>query len=138
LTTWGRETFVHIDPFDLFAVDDHGRTYAGLFNELTTRGVKVFLCYGYGERDPLEKWWTSSASRIRGTSRFEVELEPFGALPPDKNPGVTGCGIVVANLSDKAVARMRQDHDPFCMHYRRVKVESRIYRFIGGKQQAAS
>jgi 23S rRNA (adenine2030-N6)-methyltransferase len=128
---WGGDTFVHIDPFNSFSADDSGHSYAGLFDDVASRGVKVFLWYGYNQRDLVGKWWTSRAAHVVGSARYEVEIEGYESLAPEANPGVSGCGIVVANLSGKILARVSQDHDEFCSHYRRVEVEGRIYRFVG-------
>lgn len=107
------KTLVHIDPFQPYAADGRsGLSAIDLCCELAGRGYRVV--YWYGLELPEERgWaWRVIAPRLAGSVRSlwlgEISLTVLEGpdLPP--NPGVRGCGVVCANISQPAINACQQ------------------------------
>jgi 23S rRNA (adenine2030-N6)-methyltransferase len=134
LETWGAETLIHIDPYDVLDADTSGNTYARLFERAARKGIRLLLWYGYAtldDRDSIDTWWRGLQPSCPSSARYEVEFAEFTLLPAERNPGVWGCGIVVANLSPEALDQTERDHQLISRAYQSVTVEDWQYRLLG-------
>lgn len=102
------DCFVHIDPYFVHKADAQGNTYFSGFVRVAASGAKGILWYGFntlGERARLHAFFerqpTPKGQVLRG---MEIMSVLIGRHRPVVNPGVLGCGILVANLSDKSQA----------------------------------
>jgi hypothetical protein len=106
-------TFALIDPYQLLAPTAAGLSPAELWAMLASRGVKTMMWYGFetvaGQAEMaagIEAALDRHGARGRDISLWagEVTVAGFGGNLPAWNPGVPGCGIVCANLSEQAAA----------------------------------
>jgi 23S rRNA (adenine2030-N6)-methyltransferase len=107
-------TLVFIDPFDPFEGLDLGTAPINLFCLATQAGARVVLWYGFNSGDERTSCW----DRILGTLRA-YRIDSSGAVlwcgeiclrlldDPElpSNPGVRGCGMLTANLTEDATGR---------------------------------
>ena len=105
--------FAHLDPYLPFAADEEGRSTADLFRELTAKGARAMLWYGFGSEDDhahLMKGFgvAAGAQRMHATRgaiwRGEIVLAAMHNPDFDINPGVMGCGVLCGNRNDGAIA----------------------------------
>jgi 23S rRNA (adenine2030-N6)-methyltransferase len=98
-----KDTFLHIDPYRIFETTTNGRCYFDLFAKAMRRGIKTMLWYGYetiDERRDLHERIRSGLTGVGGNvSGIDFRIESIGISVPGVNPGVPGCGILIANLS---------------------------------------
>ncbi len=104
-----RNTFAHLDPYLPFAANAEGITSVDLFCEMSRRGGKTMLWYGFDSK--------SSQEHIHQQLQHAFHAPPFhptvdqlwcGEITlnaihiPDYpfNPGVMGCGIILSNMSN--------------------------------------
>jgi 23S rRNA (adenine2030-N6)-methyltransferase len=133
LETWGAETLIHIDPYDVLDADTNGNTYARLFEHAVRKQIRLLLWYGYAtldDRESIDLWWGGLRRSCPSSARYEVEFADFALLPAERNPGVWGCGIVVGNLSLTAISQIERDHQLIGTAYRSVTVEDWQYRLL--------
>ena len=73
---------------------------------LASRGVKAMLWYGFSTvADRAEMAAAVDRHGVEGRLwAGEITVAGFGPHPPAWDPGVPGCGIVCANLSEQATA----------------------------------
>jgi len=105
------ETFVHIDPYRPFEQTAAGLTSLELFGELSARGFRTMLWYGYDSpatRSLCQDQLSSglAALRLNSTRLWCGEINLAAMHDPGfaVNPGVQGCGILLSNVSPRAVA----------------------------------
>jgi 23S rRNA A2030 N6-methylase RlmJ len=100
------QTLIFIDPFEIEP------SSLALFSRAAALGTKVLLWYSFdssAEQESLRQLVGSSVTHHGAegaVSRLwfgEVHLRDLDRPDPGFNPGVRGCGIVCANLSDRAV-----------------------------------
>jgi 23S rRNA A2030 N6-methylase RlmJ len=105
--------FAPLDPYLPFARDDDGRDCADLFCELTAKGARVMLWYGFGSEDELavlmkELRTVAAAHSLRTADhriwRGEIVLAAMHDSDFDINPGVMGCGVLCSNIGANAVS----------------------------------
>ncbi|MBV9389331.1 MAG: 23S rRNA (adenine(2030)-N(6))-methyltransferase RlmJ [Chroococcidiopsidaceae cyanobacterium CP_BM_ER_R8_30] len=112
-----------LDPFDPFKHNEHGYNSIDLFRDLTARGVKAALWYGFDSLtgNESETHSTSRAGRHEQLRRVlhiqeeddptlsnklwcgEIFLKEIERLQFRVNPSVLGCGFLCANLSSESV-----------------------------------
>ncbi len=98
-------TFLHVDPYQPLAANADGRSPAGLFIAAAQRGVRSMLWFGFDTRaqcaEVVSRLDQAATRRLwMGT----IVLEAIDAQSPvPANPGVFGCGIVLANLSAESL-----------------------------------
>ena len=99
-------TFALIDPSPPLAPTAGGRSPAELWAMLASRGVKAMLWYGFSTvADRAEMAAAVDRHGVEGRLwAGEITVAGFGPHPPAWDPGVPGCGIVCANLSEQATA----------------------------------
>lgn len=103
-------TFVHIDPYDPWAVGPDGMSALELCRVLIAEGVAVQYWYGFDA--PAERTWAPDALTggaplwcgVVTTTTVDGEVRDDGDLGAATTPG-TGCGVVVANVGNGAHAR---------------------------------
>ncbi len=121
--TEAARTLVHIDPFQPH--DSSGRSglsTVDLCCELAERGCMVV--YWYAVMQPEERGWAGRAlaPRLAGKARSlwagEISLTALRSsdLPP--NPGVRGCGVVCATISETVRRTCRSLGEALASAYR--------------------
>ena len=99
--------FVHIDPYWIHEENSEGQTYFDGFRRAAAAGAKCMLWYGF--KTPMDLDYARKGFRTGQKSGslsavgIELIAAPFGSDPAPVDPGVLGCGILVANLSHKSV-----------------------------------
>lgn len=108
----GKETFLHIDPYRIFEKNAKGRCYFDLFVRAINRGIKTMLWYGF---ETLEEQKEMHAKMREALGNSDIELfgidfyiEGIGDSVMEVNPGVPGCGIMIANLSRPSAQKFKQ------------------------------
>jgi 23S rRNA (adenine2030-N6)-methyltransferase len=103
-------TFALIDPYQPLEPTAAGLSPAELWAMLARMGVKAMLWYGFSTvADHAETAAAIGAAVDRHGVQGrlwagEITVAGFGVHPPAWDPGVPGCGIVCADLSDQATA----------------------------------
>ena len=102
-----RDAFLHIDPYLVFDPNRTGQTFFDVFLAAAGRGLRCMLWYGYftgNERTLLAARMQAAVvgiPDIDGAQIYGVDIA-MAAMQPDSvvaNPGVVGCGVLTANLS---------------------------------------
>ncbi|MFC5652042.1 23S rRNA (adenine(2030)-N(6))-methyltransferase RlmJ [Paenibacillus solisilvae] len=108
----GKETFLHIDPYRIFEMNKHGRCYFDLFVKAIQQGIKTMLWYGFESLEEQERLHARMRESLLNSrvERFGIDIfiEGIGASAVNVNPGVPGCGIMIANLSASSVDHLKQ------------------------------
>jgi 23S rRNA A2030 N6-methylase RlmJ len=108
-----RTTLALIDPYQPFERTAAGLSPAELWARLAGRGVKAMLWYGFEtvtDQAAITAGIGAALDRQNVEScaipvwAGEITVAGFGSHLPSWNPGVPGCGIVCANLSEQATA----------------------------------
>jgi 23S rRNA A2030 N6-methylase RlmJ len=105
------EAFAHIDPYRPFEQTAAGLTSLELFGELSARGVKAMLWYGYDSpatRSRCEDQLRSGLAALRPNPSSlwcgEINLAAMHDPGFTVNPGVQGCGVLLSNVSARTMA----------------------------------
>ncbi|MBW7456241.1 23S rRNA (adenine(2030)-N(6))-methyltransferase RlmJ [Paenibacillus sepulcri] len=116
----GYETFLHIDPYRILEENDNGRSYADLFVKAAGRGVRTMLWYGYETLEQQKELHNRLQALLKDVdanlSGIDFYIGSIGSTSTEVNPGVPGCGILVANLS----AASLQQFDRYAEELERV------------------
>jgi 23S rRNA (adenine2030-N6)-methyltransferase len=105
-------TFAHLDPYQPFAANAEGITSVDLFCEMSRRGGKAMLWYGFASKGEQEYLHQQLQHTLQvhtfdpPTSRLwcgEVTLNAIHTPGYPFNPGVMGCGIILSNVSSPAL-----------------------------------
>ena len=111
------DTFAHIDPYQPFAANAEGTTAVEVFCELSLRGGKAMLWYGFDSaggqayihkqlqhafqvhsfHPPVYRLWCG-----------EVTLNAIHTPGYRFHPGVMGCGVILSNVSSPALTACKQ------------------------------
>jgi hypothetical protein len=103
-------TFALIDPYQPLEPTAAGLRPAELWARLASRGIKTMLWYGFETVAAQAETTTGIGTALdrHGVEgrvwAGEITVAGFGSHLPAWNPGVPGCGIVCANLSERATA----------------------------------
>jgi 23S rRNA (adenine2030-N6)-methyltransferase len=99
-------TFVHVDPYRPLEPGPDGETPLGFFSRTAERGVGCMLWYGFdSRRDRATLLDAFLCEGIAGRAWYgEVSLRAEVLSEVGFDPGVLGCGIVVCNVGDEALA----------------------------------
>ncbi len=98
-------TFVHVDPYRPLECGRSGETPLRLFARVAERGVGCMLWYGFDATS--DRAFVSNALRERIAGRVwygEVSLHAENLSEVGVDPGVLGCGVVVCNVGQEALA----------------------------------
>ncbi|WP_274652601.1 23S rRNA (adenine(2030)-N(6))-methyltransferase RlmJ [Paenibacillus humicola] len=130
----GPETFLHIDPYRIFERNGSGRCYFDLFAKAAERGIKTMLWYGFetlDDRSDLHaKMRASLPVRVTELYGREIYVESIGQSVISVNPGVPGCGILTANLSQASVTACRRHAAELETVYRQARFQDRAAGLI--------
>ncbi|MBN1246545.1 MAG: hypothetical protein JXC32_02750 [Anaerolineae bacterium] len=114
-----RDVFIHIDPYAIFEPNVAGQTYFDVFLATARRGIRCMLWYGYFTgnerallatriRDAIVDGPGVTAGQVYGVDVTMALLQPDTIVA---NPGIVGCTVLTANLSQasrEAVAALGQ------------------------------
>ncbi|QGQ99189.1 23S rRNA (adenine(2030)-N(6))-methyltransferase RlmJ [Paenibacillus psychroresistens] len=124
-----QSTFLHIDPYRIFDLNESGRSYFDIFVKSMTHGVKTMLWYGYETKLEQKEIYEKMVQvfeqnkvnlqehRLNG---IEIEIESIGEAITTVNPGVPGCGVLIANLSIESIVALQQTSDILVSAYKNV------------------
>ena len=98
-------TFVHVDPYRPLEPGRGGETPLGLFARASERGVGCMLWYGFDARSDRAVVLDALHDGIAGRAWYgEVSLRAENLSEVGFDPGVLGCGVVMCNVSQEALA----------------------------------
>ena len=101
-------TFAHLDPYQPFAANAEGITPVDLFCEISRRGGKAMLWYGFDSAGGQENIHQQLQHTFHVHSFHppaywlwcgEITLNAMHIPGYRFNPGVMGCGIILSNVS---------------------------------------
>ncbi len=104
--------FAFIDPFRPFVRSANGMNTLDLFAYLAGKGVKTVFWYGYDSEEyrgllfgELKKALAGQKVDIKKANLRcgDINLVAMDDATFDESPGILGCGIICANLSEPAV-----------------------------------
>jgi 23S rRNA A2030 N6-methylase RlmJ len=98
-------TFLHVDPYRPLERERGGESPLGLFARAAEQGVGCMLWYGFDSRDARAVVPDALRKRIAGHAWYgEVCLHAEDLSEVGFDPGVLGCGVVVCNVGQEALA----------------------------------
>jgi 23S rRNA A2030 N6-methylase RlmJ len=98
-------TFLHVDPYRPLEPEHGGKSPLGLYVRAAERGVGCMLWYGFDTRDARAIVPDALRERIEGRAWYgEVCLHAEDLSEVGFDPGVLGCGVVVCNVGQEALA----------------------------------
>ena len=107
-----RNTFAHLDPYQPFAANAEGTTSVDLFCEMSRRGGKAMLWYGFDSEGGQEYIHQQLQHTFHVHSFHspayrlwcgEVTLNAIRTPGYRFYPGVMGCGIILSNVSSPSL-----------------------------------
>jgi 23S rRNA (adenine2030-N6)-methyltransferase len=102
------ERFLHVDPYLPLEPGHGGETPLNLFAHAAERGVRCMLWYGYDASSERAIVLDALREGIAGCAWYgEVSLHAENLSEVGFNPGVLGCGVVMCNVSQEALAACR-------------------------------
>jgi hypothetical protein len=98
-------TFLHVDPYHPLGPGLGGETPLGLFARAAERGVGCMLWYGFDATSDRAIVLDALREGIAGPAwHGEVSLRADDLSEVGFDPGVLGCGVVMCNVSQEALA----------------------------------
>jgi 23S rRNA (adenine2030-N6)-methyltransferase len=99
-------TFLHVDPYRPLEAGRGGESPLGLFARAAERGVGCMLWYGFDVRSDRALVLDALRERIAGRAWWygEVSLRAEDLSEVGFDPGVLGCGVVMCNVGQEALA----------------------------------
>jgi 23S rRNA A2030 N6-methylase RlmJ len=98
-------TFLHVDPYRPLEPGHGGESPLGLFARAAERGVGCMLWYGFDAGEARAVVLEALHERIAGGAWYgEVSLHAEDLSEVGFDPGVLGCGVVVCNVGQEALA----------------------------------
>ncbi len=98
-------TFLLVDPYRPLEPNSEGETPMGLFTRAAKRGVGCMLWYGFDSRRYRTTLLEALRPGIEGGAWFgEVSLRAEDLSEVGFDPGVLGCGVVMCNVGEEALA----------------------------------
>jgi 23S rRNA (adenine2030-N6)-methyltransferase len=110
-------TFAHLDPYQPFAANADGISTVDVFCELSQRGGKAMLWYGFASVDDQERIHRQLQHTFHAQSFHppthrlwcgEMTLNAIHTPGYRFHPGVMGCGIILSNVSNVSQAACKQ------------------------------
>ncbi len=110
-------TFAHLDPYQPFAANAEGITSVDLFCEMSRRGGKAMLWYGFDSKGGQEHFHQQLQHTFHVHTFHppayrlwcgEVTLNAIHTPGYRFNPGVMGCGIILSNVSSPSLTACKQ------------------------------
>lgn len=104
---FGSEDFIHIDPYEPFAQNEAGEMFFDIFLKAYISGAKVLFWYGYdnlAQKSAIVDAFESAADKykIGRLATYDVWQKCMTLDGCDQNPGVPGCGVAAANVSESS------------------------------------
>jgi len=107
-----KNDFIFLDPYTPFDNNETGFNFFDVFDKVVSAKSKTLLWYGYeslsGQRKILERLGESASKNHVEICSFDVWLKSMDAHGCKINPGVPGCGLACANLSNESVAILKK------------------------------
>jgi hypothetical protein len=98
-------TFLHVDPYRPLEPSRGGESPLGLFARAAQRGVGCMLWYGFDSRSERAVVLEALREGIAGGAWYgEVSLHAEDLSEVGFDPGVLGCGVVMCNVGQEALA----------------------------------
>lgn len=123
-----KDDLMFLDPYQPFDHNAAGSSFFDLFIALAKGGYRCVLWYGY---DTLPGKAQIASSLNHAMTRIECEKHRLKgvnvflkSLQTDKvsiNPGVPGCGILIANLSESSAERLSIFSEELVAIYKNVR-----------------
>jgi len=100
--------FLFIDPYYIDQQNNSGQTFMALTAKAINKGIKTFLWYGFvtiNQKNHLNTYIKEKLSGIKTNSIFNAEIILDCIQENDivVNPGILGCGVLIANCSKKSI-----------------------------------
>jgi 23S rRNA (adenine2030-N6)-methyltransferase len=97
------DALVFLDPYEPFEADAGGCTIAQSFFESVERGLRVLMWMGFNslpERDALRRMIAANVTTRSGIREESIHLKWRDESTEHGNPGVLGCSMLMANLTE--------------------------------------
>lgn len=107
LPTLPKQSFLHIDPYEIDKAGTSGNTYLDIFIQATRLGMKCLLWYGFMTLDDklaLEKYITTNLHELglKNVIGSKLIMNRIRKNTVVCNPGILGSGLLASNLSEKS------------------------------------
>jgi 23S rRNA (adenine2030-N6)-methyltransferase len=124
-----KDSFIFIDPYLITNVDNFGRNYLDLFKHLSEKGYKCFLWYGFTTHEEKNILNTIIREAVQideahGSTCIEIIIKSIQKDFIKINPGILGCGILTANLSNSSNTKINHLCDELVKIYKGCTFES--------------
>lgn len=111
---FNKSDFIFIDPYTPFDNNKSGENFFDVFIKAHSSQAKVMLWYGYdnleGKNRIIQMLQTISyESSSTPIHAFDIWQKCMNNESCEINPGVSGCGLAVANLSKASIQRINDD-----------------------------
>jgi 23S rRNA (adenine2030-N6)-methyltransferase len=135
-----KDSFIHIDPYEIDKKGASGLTYLDILIEATQLGMKCLLWYGFmtqHDKSHLNSYITTRLEEARIKDYICAELI-MSSIRQDTvlyNPGIIGSGILGTNLSQKSNTAILDYSDILVRLYQYAKYKDHdgsLYRDIIG------
>jgi len=102
-------TFIHIDPYVMHEPNKDGHSYLDGFIKAAKKEIKCLLWYGFTtlrEKKEINDILMSTINEVN-ISCDELILKEIKENSMTINPGILGCGIVTANLTNQSIGTIK-------------------------------
>ena len=106
--------FIFLDPYDPFDISEiAGFSFFDIFKKAIIAKSKTVLWYGYeslnGQQAIFEKLREIASETNVSIYSFDVWVKSMDARGCELNPGVPGCGLACATLSNESIAVLKKN-----------------------------
>ena len=108
----GEDDFIFLDPYTPFDTNVAGHDFFDIFNKAVTAGSKALLWYGYDSLNGqqrifkrLERIAKERKIEIWSFDAWQTSMDTHGC---EINPGVPGCGLACAYLSNESISILKE------------------------------
>lgn len=110
---FNQNDFIFIDPYTPFNCNESSKSFLDVFAKAYFSNAKTFLWYGYdsfSSKDDIFKKIKAITTDSKGIPifTFDVRQKDMNYNVCEVNPGVPGCGIAVANLSEASIKKIEE------------------------------
>jgi 16S rRNA G966 N2-methylase RsmD len=111
--SFNQDDFIFIDPYQPFDSNKSGKTFFDVFIKAYNSHAKTFLWYGYdnlNDKNTIIGKLQSISNELDGAliHTFDVWQKSMEQNACRVNPGVPGCGIATAYLSEDSIRRIEE------------------------------
>ena len=134
LSKFNNNDFIHIDPYTIFDSNSENHSYSKLFELSLKNNVKSLLWYGYDSnksKKEIRQWIKTvvNSNLDNSIKQYEIEVVNFS---PSLNPGIKGCGILIANISQQSFDVVEEQFNFLLNIYSSVKIKDGLNLEIKG------